>query len=66
MLKTKEVYQDHGNHGRSPHEVTHALVLMVGGIKRKIKQPVAFNLLGSNVTADKLSVLIKVKSNENF
>lgn len=62
-----EGYQDHGNHGRSPQEVTHALVFMVGGIRKKIKQPVAYYLSGSNVTADRLSVLIKeVRSYENF
>ncbi|RVE41902.1 hypothetical protein evm_013452 [Chilo suppressalis] len=54
-----EGYQDHGNHGRSPHEATHALVFMVAGIRKKKKQPVAFYLSSSNVTADRLSVLIK-------
>lgn len=52
-------YQDHGLQGTTQQEATYALVFMVAGIRKKIKQPVAFYLSGSNVTSDRLAVLIK-------
>lgn len=52
-------YQDHGLQGTTQPEATYALVFMVAGIRKKIKQPVAFYLSGSNVTSDRWAVLIK-------
>ncbi|CAG4923331.1 unnamed protein product [Colias eurytheme] len=52
-------YQDHGLQGRSSQVACYALVFMLSGIRKQIKQPVAFYLSGSSVSADRLSVLIK-------
>ncbi|CAG4937854.1 unnamed protein product [Colias eurytheme] len=51
--------KDHGLQGRSSQVACYALVFMLSGIRKQIKQPVAFYLSGSSVTADRLSVLIK-------
>ncbi|XP_045497005.1 uncharacterized protein LOC123697128 [Colias croceus] len=56
---TIEGFQDHGLQGRSPKLATHALVFMLAGIRKKIKQPVAYYLSSEYVTADRLAVLIK-------
>ncbi|XP_047036130.1 uncharacterized protein LOC124641914 [Helicoverpa zea] len=56
---TIEGFQDHGFQGRSPQLATHALVFMIAGIRKKIKQPVAYYLSSEYVTADRLAVLIK-------
>ncbi|KAJ8708707.1 hypothetical protein PYW08_010089 [Mythimna loreyi] len=56
---TIEGFQDHGLQGRSPQLATHALVFMLAGIRKKIKQPVAYYLSSEYVTADRLAVLIK-------
>ncbi|CAG4986368.1 unnamed protein product [Colias eurytheme] len=52
-------YQDHGLQGKSKVFASHALVFMLVWIRRRWKQPVAFYLSGDNVTADRLTVLIK-------
>ncbi|CAK1591825.1 unnamed protein product [Parnassius mnemosyne] len=54
-----EGYQDHALQGRSPQMATHALVFMIGGIRKKLKQPIAYYFSSGSVTADRLSVLIK-------
>lgn len=52
-------FQDHGEHGRIPVEATYALVFMVAGLRKSVKQPIAYFLSGAYVTADRLAVLIK-------
>lgn len=52
-------YQDHGMQGRSPTESSYALVFMVVGIRRRVKQPVAHYFSSGFSTADRLAVLIK-------
>lgn len=54
-----EGFQDHSNQGRSPAIASYALVFMVAGIRKKVKQPIAFYLSAGSVTADRLTVLIK-------
>ncbi|CAH0730441.1 unnamed protein product, partial [Brenthis ino] len=54
-----EGYQDHGGQSRTAQVVSNALVFMIAGIRKKIKQPMAYYLSGSSVTADRLAVLIK-------
>lgn len=54
-----EGYQDHALQGRSPQMATHALVFMIGGIRKKLKQPIAYYFSSGSVTADRLSVLLK-------
>ncbi|KAJ2948553.1 hypothetical protein O0L34_g7808 [Tuta absoluta] len=51
--------RDHADHGRSPQVASHALVFMLCGVRKLVKQPVAFYLSGSSVTADRLAVIIK-------
>lgn len=47
-----EGFQDHGLQGRSPQIASHALVFMLAGIRKRIKQPVAYYLSSEYVTAD--------------
>ncbi|KOB77490.1 Uncharacterized protein OBRU01_03580 [Operophtera brumata] len=54
-----EGYQGHGTLGRDPQIASHALVLMIVGIPKRFKQPMAYYLSGDSVTADRLAVLIK-------
>lgn len=54
-----EGYQDHALQGRSPQIASYALVFMIAGIRKKLKQPVAFYLSAGSVTADRLNVLVK-------
>ncbi|CAK1592309.1 unnamed protein product [Parnassius mnemosyne] len=54
-----EGYQDHGVHGRTNQVATHALVFMVKSIREQTKQPIAYYLSSSYVTADRLKVIIK-------
>ncbi|CAH2101126.1 unnamed protein product [Euphydryas editha] len=54
-----EGFQNHATQGRSSQVASHALVFMIVGIRKKVKQPVAYYLSGGSVTADRLSVLIK-------
>lgn len=54
-----EGYQDHGAQGRSPIVAGYALVFMVVGIRKRIKQPIAHYFSSGFVTADRLAVLIK-------
>ncbi|CAG4934587.1 unnamed protein product [Colias eurytheme] len=54
-----EGFQNHGTQGRFSQVASHALVFMVVGIRKKVKQPVAYYLSCGSVTADRLSVLIK-------
>lgn len=54
-----EGFQDHADHGRSPEIASYALVFMVAGIRKFVKQPIAFYLSAGSVTADRLSVIIK-------
>lgn len=54
-----EGFQDHATQGRSPHAASYALVFMVVGVRKQIKQPVAYYLSSGFVTADRLSALIK-------
>lgn len=54
-----EGFQDHGVQGRSAQPVSYGLVFMVAGIRKRIKQPIAYYLSGSSVTADRLTALIK-------
>ncbi|KAL0879435.1 hypothetical protein ABMA27_003186 [Loxostege sticticalis] len=54
-----EGFQDHGVQGRSAQPVSYGLVFMVAGIRKRIKQPIAYYLSGSSVTAERLTALIK-------
>ncbi|XP_049868630.1 uncharacterized protein LOC126368613 isoform X2 [Pectinophora gossypiella] len=54
-----EGFQDHGNQGRSENIAGYALVFMVGGIRKRVKQPIAHYFSSSFVTADRLAILIK-------
>ena len=52
-------YQDHGVHGRSPAVASYALVFMLAGIRKKVKQPIAYYFSSGSSTADRLAVIIK-------
>lgn len=52
-------YQDHATHGRYPAIASYALVFMIAGIIKMVKQPIAFYLSAGSVTADRVAVLIK-------
>ncbi|CAF4883247.1 unnamed protein product [Pieris macdunnoughi] len=52
-------YQDHGAQGRSPNVASHALVFMVAGIRKTVKQPIAHFFSSGFSTADRLAVLLK-------
>lgn len=54
-----EGFQDHGLQGRSPELASNALVFMVTGLRKKVKQPLTFYLSSGYVTADRLAVLMK-------
>lgn len=54
-----EGFQDHATQGRSPQAASYALVFMVVGVRKQVKQPVAYYLSSGFVTADRLSALIK-------
>lgn len=54
-----EGFQDHAAQGRSPEVATYALVFMITGIRKTVKQPVAFYFSSGSVTADRLAVLVK-------
>lgn len=54
-----EGFQDHGTQGRSELIAGYALVFMIGGIRKKVKQPIAHYFSSSFSTADRLAVLIK-------
>lgn len=52
-------YQDHAGQGRTSEIASKALTFMAIGVRKKWKQPIAFYFSGANVTADRLSALIK-------
>ncbi|XP_047518954.1 uncharacterized protein LOC125058853 [Pieris napi] len=52
-------YQDHGAQGRSPNVASYALVFMVAGIRKTVKQPIAHFFSSGFSTADRLAVLLK-------
>lgn len=54
-----EGFQDHASQGRSPLIAAYALVFMVAGIRKKVKQPIAHYFSSGFSTADRLAVLIK-------
>ncbi|KAL4709394.1 hypothetical protein ACJJTC_001190 [Scirpophaga incertulas] len=54
-----EGFQDHGNQGRSSLVASYALVFMIAGIRKTVKQPVAYYFSSAFSTADRLAVLIK-------
>lgn len=54
-----EGFQDHGTQGRSPTVAGYALVFMIAGVRRKIKQPIAHYFSSGFSTADRLAVIIK-------
>lgn len=54
-----EGFQDHASQGRSSQIASYVLVFMIAGIRKKIKQPIAYYFSGGSVTADRLAVLIK-------
>ncbi|XP_045506276.1 uncharacterized protein LOC123702543 [Colias croceus] len=54
-----EGFQDHGTQGRSEQLAGYALVFMISGIRKRVKQPVAHYFSSGFSTADRLAVLIK-------
>ncbi|CAH2104627.1 unnamed protein product [Euphydryas editha] len=54
-----EGFQDHSTQGRSGLIASFALVFMIGGIRKKVKQPIAHYFSSGFATADRLAVLIK-------
>lgn len=52
-------YQDHGTQGRSPNVASYALVFMIAGIRKNVKQPIAHYFSSAFSTADRLAVLLK-------
>lgn len=54
-----EGYQDHGTQGRSPNVAIYALVFMIAGIRKCVKQPIAHYFSSGFSTADRLVVLLK-------
>lgn len=52
-------YQDHAGQGRVPNIASHALTFMAIGVRKSWKQPIAFYFSSENVTADRLTILIK-------
>lgn len=54
-----EGYQDHAAQGRSALVASYALVFMISGIRKRVKQPIAHYFSSGFSTADRLAVLIK-------
>lgn len=54
-----EGFQDHAAQGRTPQVASYALAFMVAGIRKRVKQPLAFYFSGGSVTADRLAVIVK-------
>ncbi|CAH2083834.1 unnamed protein product [Euphydryas editha] len=54
-----EGLQDHSTQGRSGLIASYALVFMIGGIRKKVKQLIAHYFSSGFATADRLAVLIK-------
>lgn len=54
-----EGFQDHGIQGRSPLTAAYALVFMVAGVRKRVKQPIAHYFSSGFSTADRLVALIK-------
>lgn len=54
-----EGFQDHAEQGRSSQVASYALVFMVAGLRKRVKQPVAYYFSAGSVTADRLAVLLK-------
>ena len=52
-------FQDHAAQGRSPVIAAYALVFMIAGIRKRVKQPIAHYFSSGFSTADRLVELIK-------